>query len=266
MSDVAIDDILVEMRAKSPLVQCITNYVAMNTAANVLLAAGASPAMIHAEEEAGEFAGIVSALTVNIGTLSPQWVSGMKAAVKGAKTAGTPWVFDPVAHFASSFRKNAALEILDLGPDVLRGNASEILAFSGVTAAGKGVDAGDAVSSAEETARKLANERGMVVAVTGETDFITDGRRSAHIGGGSALMPQVTALGCALTCLVGAFAGSHRDDIFSATVTALAFYGTAGSRAHDKAEGPGSFQMHFLDALSAVTPEHLNREARIEMR
>lgn len=266
MSDVAIDDILAEMRTKSPLVQCITNYVAMNTAANVLLAAGASPAMIHAEEEAEEFAGIVSALTVNIGTLSPQWVCGMKAAVKGASAAGTPWVFDPVAHFATSFRKNAALEMLDLGPNVLRGNASEILAFSGATGGGKGVDAGDAVSSAEKTARQLASERRMIVAVTGETDFITDGTRSAHIAGGSPLMPQVTALGCALTCLVGAFAGSHRNDVFAATTTALAFYAVAGSRAHKKAEGPGSFQAHFLDALAAVTPEDLKREARIEIQ
>lgn len=65
-------NLLREMREAAPLVQCITNYVAMNIAANVLLAAGASPAMVHAEEEAGEFAGFAGALTVNIGTASPQ--------------------------------------------------------------------------------------------------------------------------------------------------------------------------------------------------
>ncbi|MEO0924003.1 MAG: hydroxyethylthiazole kinase, partial [Pseudomonadota bacterium] len=32
------------LRANAPLVHCITNYVAMNIAANVTLAAGASPA------------------------------------------------------------------------------------------------------------------------------------------------------------------------------------------------------------------------------
>ena len=58
------------MRAAVPLVHNITNFVAMNIAANVLLAAGASPAMVHAVEEAGEFAGFAGALTINIGTLS----------------------------------------------------------------------------------------------------------------------------------------------------------------------------------------------------
>lgn len=56
------------MRATPPLVHCITNYVAMSIAANVLLAAGASPAMVHAEEEAGEFVAIAGALTINFGT------------------------------------------------------------------------------------------------------------------------------------------------------------------------------------------------------
>ncbi|AJY47399.1 hydroxyethylthiazole kinase [Martelella endophytica] len=263
MTTIAVDTILEKMRAETPLVQCITNYVAMNIAANVLLAAGASPAMIHAEEEAGEFAGIVSALTINIGTLSPPWIAGMKAAAAGAKAAGTPWVLDPVAHFATSYRARAAQEILDLGPTILRGNASEILAFSGATSGGKGVDAGDTVEAAEETARALARERKMVVAVTGETDFVTDGEREARIGGGSALMPQVTALGCALTCLVGAFAGAWRDDAFEATVTALALYGVAGKRAHQLAQGPGSFQVAFLDTLAAINPAELKAKVEI---
>ena len=76
------------MRETTPLVQCITNYVAMNIAANVLLAAGASPAMVHAEEEAGEFVSAADALTINIGTPSPSWIGGMKAAAAAARKAG----------------------------------------------------------------------------------------------------------------------------------------------------------------------------------
>ncbi|WP_174803851.1 hydroxyethylthiazole kinase [Martelella limonii] len=262
MADLA--PILKKMRDDAPLVQCITNYVAMNVTANVLLAAGASPAMVHAEEEAGDFAGIAAALLVNIGTLSPQWLAGMKAAIATANRLNTPWVLDPVAHFATPFRSAAAREILDLGPTILRGNASEILAFSGATSAGKGVDAGDSVAAAEETAIALARERGMVVAVTGARDFVTDGTRHVRIGGGSALMPRVTALGCALSGLVGAYAGSLRDDAFMATVAALCQYGIAGARAASEADGPGSFQVRFLDALAAVTPDDLAREAELE--
>jgi hydroxyethylthiazole kinase len=42
---------LADLRERRPLVQNITNYVAMTFSANVLLALGASPAMVHAAEE-----------------------------------------------------------------------------------------------------------------------------------------------------------------------------------------------------------------------
>lgn len=239
------------MQAARPLVQCITNYVAMNVAANVLLAAGASPAMVHAPEEAGEFAAIAGALTVNIGTLSPHWVRGMEAAVAGARAAGRPWVLDPVAAGATGYRTGAARALLAQGPAVVRGNASEILALGGAASSGRGVDAGDAVAAAEDAARGLASRLGAVVAVTGEIDFVTDGARAARLEGGDALMPRVTALGCALTALVGACVAGAGDRL-AATAAALAAFKVAGAAAGAVAAGPGSFQPAFLDALAAL--------------
>jgi hydroxyethylthiazole kinase len=246
-------DVLRAIRANPPLVQCITNYVAMNVAANVLLAVGASPAMLHAPEESGDFAQVVSALTVNIGTLSPYWVDGMKAAIAGAQAAGKPWVLDPVAHYASPWRGEVARELLGLRPTVLRGNASEILALAGGSSVAKGADAGDPVEAAEAGARDLATRTGSVVAVTGEVDFVTHGKRAVRITGGSEWMPCVTALGCSLTCLVGA--GVAVADAFDGTVAALAIFAAAGEEAAKLAEGPGSFGWRFLDALSALQPD-----------
>ncbi len=142
--------LLTGMRAKNPLVQNITNFVAMNIAANVMLAAGASPAMVHTKEEAGEFARIAAALTINIGTLSPDFLAGMKAAAAAASEAGKPWVLDPVAHYATSYRRAALAELMELKPTVIRGNASEIIALSGSQSSGHGVDSGDSVAAAEE--------------------------------------------------------------------------------------------------------------------
>ena len=135
-----MDQILADLRAKNPLVHCITNYVAMNISANVLLAAGASPAMIHTPEEKADFARIASALTINIGTLSPPWVEGMKKAITAAKNADVPWVFEPVGHFATPYRAAVAKDILEMGPPILRGNASEIMALAGQSSEAKGVD------------------------------------------------------------------------------------------------------------------------------
>ncbi|MDQ0318588.1 hydroxyethylthiazole kinase [Pararhizobium capsulatum DSM 1112] len=249
---------LTQMRARAPLVQCITNYVAMNIAANVMLAAGASPAMVHAPEEAGEFAGIAGALTINIGTLSTQWIAGMEAAAKAANAAGKPWALDPVAHYATGFRRDATRSLMGLKPAIIRANASEIIALAGGTGAGKGVDSGDSVEFAEQSAILLARQHRAVVAVTGEVDFVTDGLRSAHIHGGSALMPKITALGCSLTCLVGAFVAVRPDAPFDATIAALATFAAAGTEAAKLAEGPGSFQWRFLDALAALDPAALD--------
>lgn len=254
---------LAAMRQKNPLVQCITNYVAMNIAANVLLASGASPAMIHAEAEAGEFAAVAGALTINIGTLSPDWVAGMEAAAKAANSAGRPWVFDPVAHHATSFRRQTAARLLTLSPAIIRANASEIIALADGASRGQGVDSQDSVAQAEDAAYRLAHEYQAIVAVTGETDFVTDGTRGLHIRGGSALMPRVTALGCSLTCLVGAFAAVFPDAPLDATVAALALFAVVGEHAASQARGPGSFAWHFLDALSEVDGPMLDQEARI---
>lgn len=256
----ASTDLLSALRNQNPLVHCITNYVAMNIAANVVLAAGASPAMVHAPEEIGDFTPICRALTVNIGTLSTSWRTSMMTAAQFANENSIPWVLDPVAHFISGYRRAAAQDLLALRPRIVRGNASEILALAGENGAGKGADSGDEVSSAEGAAQKLAEACGAVIAVTGSIDFVTDGSQSAHIHGGSSIMPMVTALGCSQTALMGAYAAV--GPAFDAAVGALAHFKVAGSHAASKAQGPGSFQMHFLDSITATQPADLKAAIR----
>lgn len=235
----------------------------MNYAANTLLAAGASPAMVHAPEEAGEFASLASAVTINIGTLSSPWLDGMHAAAKAAHEHGKPWVLDPVAHFATAFRRKAVEELLALKPAVIRGNASEILALAGDASSGHGVDSGDSVERAEVSALVLARRTNAVVAVTGAIDFVTDGHHSARIAGGSALMPKVTAMGCALTCLTGAFVAVTPAAPWEATVGALACFSVAGAQAAQQSSGPGSFAWRFIDALAALDGQTLQAQAQV---
>lgn len=263
LSDLALAsrDLYAAVRRDAPLVQCLTNFVSMNTAANTLLAIGASPAMVHAAEEAPEFAAISGAVVINIGTLSAPWLDSMLRTAAAASQADTPWVLDPVAHHATAFRRDAVRRLLDLRPAVIRGNASEIIALGGGQSASKGVDARDPVQQAEQAARELARARATVVAVTGEVDFVTDGQREVRVADGSPLMPQVTATGCALTAVVGAFAAVARDDAYTAAVAALSCFGIAGRRAGALAEGPGSFAWRFLDALAALETDSLTAES-----
>lgn len=257
---------LTDMRKAAPLVQCMTNYVSMNIMANVLLAAGASPAMVHAEEEAAEFAGITSALAINIGTFSGHWLRAMEASARVAGERGIPWVLDPVAVGATSFRNQGSTALLKLSPTIIKGNASEVIALAGIgagiSAKGKGADAVHGVEAAIEPAIELARQSGAVVVATGPVDFVTDGSIHYRITNGHALMPKVTALGCALGGIMGAFAASGTP-LLQGTVSALAYYGLAGELAAEGAEGPGSFALRFVDALSQIDAEMLSERAQV---
>ncbi|MGH3423158.1 MAG: hydroxyethylthiazole kinase [Nocardioidaceae bacterium] len=242
---------------RAPLVQCITNYVSMDIAANVLNAAGASPAMVHDAREAGEFAGIASAVVANIGTLSPPWVEGMTAAVKVAHERGTPWVLDPVAVGATSYRRETVAALLEHDPTVIRGNASEIRTIATSVAEGRGVDSAAGSEEALDAAVELAGRTGAVVAVTGREDVVTDGGRTLLVHGGHPWMPRITALGCSASALVGACCAVHEDPLVAAAA-ALAMIAAAGERAGVDAAGPGSLRWRLLDELTALDGDDLS--------
>ena len=133
------------IRHQAPLVHNITNYVAMNTSANALLAIGASPVMAHAEQEVADMIGIAMALVINIGTLSEKWIESMKKAMLQAKNCGVPIVLDPVGAGATPYRTETVLELLSIAPfAIIRGNASEIMALANENSPTKGVEIGRA--------------------------------------------------------------------------------------------------------------------------
>ncbi len=253
-------DCLSALRASTPLIQCITNTVVTNFTANVLLAAGASPAMADLPGEAGDFAAIASATLVNLGTPYAEQRTGAFEAVSAANRAGTPWVLDPVAIGALKLRTEMAFKLRDLTPTVIRGNASEILVLADSGTGGRGVDATDSVGTAAAHARNLALKSGAVVAVSGPQDLVTDGTRSVLVHGGSGLLTQVTGGGCALGAICAAFIAVH-DDAFIATVAAHAFYSAAAERAAGISNGPGSFAVNFIDALHQLDAQELKNKA-----
>jgi hydroxyethylthiazole kinase len=255
---------LAEIRRTGPLVHNITNYVVMNNTANALLALGASPAMVHAADEVEEFVGISRALVVNIGTLSAPWVAAMRAAADRAGKLGVPWALDPVGVGATTFRNAVAADLAARGPAVIRGNASEILALAGTGARTKGVDSAHGTDAAIDAARELARRTGATVAVTGATDYVTDGERLAALSNGHPLMAKVTGMGCTATAIVGAFLAVERD-AFGAAVQGLTALGVAGETAAERSPGPGSLQVQLLDALHLLDEATITDRARIEL-
>lgn len=254
------------IREQAPLVHNITNYVVMNNTANALLSLGASPVMAHAEEEIADMLAISSALVINIGTLSGPWINSMRTAISLASERHLPIVLDPVGAGATRFRTRTMQELLSTGqPTVLRGNASEIMALELAEAGAKGVDSRHSSDVAVDIGRHLATQLDCTVCISGATDWILTHTDSVQVFNGHPLMPRVTGLGCTASALIGAFCAVNSSPS-AATAHAMAVMGIAGEIAGEQAAGPGTFQLHFLDALHLLSEADIIQRANLSSK
>lgn len=246
-----------------PLIHHITNLVVTNLTANVTLAVGASPVMAYAREEVADMARLARAVVLNMGTLTAEEVEAMLLAGQAANAAGIPVIFDPVGAGATPFRTATAQRFVrELRIDILRGNASEIAAVSGLGGQTKGVDAGEVSVPVSQMARQVARDSGAVVVVTGATDYISDGERLIAVDNGHAMLTTVTGTGCSATSVIAAFRAVEAEGV-TAGAAALAYYGLAAEHAAATSRGPASFQAALLDALCNLEGEELARGVKI---
>lgn len=253
---------LAALRARAPLIHNITNLVVTNSTANALLAIGASPAMVEGTDEVAEFAAIADALVINLGTMSSPRAAAARLAAASAVAAGKPWVLDPVAVGAISYRTALARDLLALRPTIIRGNASEIMALAGMGGAGKGVDSRAAAEAAIAAAQALARQTGATVAVSGAVDHIVTTTHHAQVLNGHPMMPRVTGLGCTATAICAACIAVEPDPLLAAT-HGMALIGIAGEMAAERARGPGSLQVQILDALYLLDADVLEDKVRV---
>jgi hydroxyethylthiazole kinase len=254
-----------ELRERKPLVHQITNYVVMNETANATLALGALPVMAHAQEEVEEMVGLASALVLNIGTLSAPWVEAMLLAGRAANERGVPIVLDPVGAGATRYRTDTARRLLDeLEIAVVRGNAGEVATLVGVDAEVRGVESVGAAGDTRELARKAAASLGVVAAVTGAVDHVSDRDQVVGVANGHELLAAVSGTGCMATAITGCFLAVKPEAPLEAAVEALVAFGVAGEDASETAKGPGTFHANLYDALAALGPATLDDRARLE--
>lgn len=262
LSAAEVASVMARLRQQVPLVHCITNIVVAGFTANVLLAVGASPAMVENDQESAEFAGIADALLINLGTLSAERVRAIRAAAPAAAAAGTPWVFDPVAVGPLAFRTSLAADLVQHRPAVIRGNPSEVLSLAGAAGAGRGVDSTADSSAAVGDARQLAAASGGVVAVSGRVDYVTDGSATLEVHSGDPLMTKVTGVGCALGALVAACCAVEESALVAAAA-ATTMLTVAAEVAAQGSAGPGTFAASLIDSLykldEATLVRHLER-------
>lgn len=258
-----IAEALARIREQRPLVHHITNAVTMNDVANVTLYLGALPVMAHAPQEAAEMTALARALVLNLGTPDPARIEAMFIAGQRANRAGIPIVLDPVGAGATRLRRDTALRLLDeLTITIVRGNAGEIGTLAGAGGRVVGVQSVEGPDDPAAVSRRMARERGLVVALTGERDLVSDGSRVLGVDNGHRWLTTVSGTGDMATTAVAVFAAVEPDHLL-ATAGGLACLGLAAERAAQEAHGPASFRVALLDQLYHLTPEQLAAGARI---
>lgn len=256
-----VDDCLA-VRNSSPLVLCMTNYVAMNITANALLAIGASPLMSSCQEEMEDVVAGCSSICINIGCIDHEQLRAMKTALNASKQNQVPWILDPVGVGVSRYRMQACMDLLAIRPPtIIRGNASEIMTLAGMSVSVLGVDSQETVETACEAALMLAKRYETAVVVSGSADFITDGKKKIKITNGSLIMKKVTAMGCVSSAIAATFSAIDGDGFCSAT-NAMALMGIAGERSAANAMGSGSFQKCFIDELYNCDPQFFFKDIK----
>ncbi|PXW89221.1 hydroxyethylthiazole kinase [Streptohalobacillus salinus] len=236
------------IRVKSPLVHSITNQVVMNFTANGLLALGARPVMADDRGEVAEMTAQSDALLINIGTLTERTKESMFIAGKKANECGIPIVLDPVGVGATAYRKETVRQLLaSIDIALVKGNSSEIYTLCYGESKGRGVDA-DAAEDAFQLTKDFYRKYGTVALVTGEEDVLyTEGAWFVSKTGTKQLS-LITGTGCLLGAVIASFLAVDQD-VTKVVLEAVSFYTVASERAEKNSHGPGSFQMHMLDAL-----------------
>jgi hydroxyethylthiazole kinase len=251
------------VRAQSPLVHNITNFVVMNNTANALLAVGASPIMAHAHSEVQDMTSICQSLVINIGTLDEYWVKSMLLAAEKAHQLNKPWILDPVGAGATSYRNHTISALLCYKPTVIRGNASEIMALAkDNTTPTKGVDSTAESNEAIVAAKMIVDEYETLVCISGKTDIIVGKDTLIYLNNGDALMTKVTGLGCSATAVIGAFIAVIKNTA-EAIAAAMGLFSIAGELAAKQSAGPGSLQVQLLDKLHNITEEEFLQTLKI---
>ena len=268
---------LENVRAKTPLVHNITNYVTVNDVANVLLAAGGSPIMSDDADDVEDITSICGGLNINIGTLNKNTIPSMFLAGKKANALGHIVLLDPVGAGASRLRTDTANRLMqEVRFDAVRGNISEIKTLCTGSGSTKGVDADavDAVTEANlddgvQLVKTFAQRAGCIVTVTGAIDLVSDGERCWCIRNGRAEMSRITGTGCQLSALMTAFLVANPDRKLDAAAAAVCMMGLAGEIGWanmQPGDGNSTYRNRIIDAIFNMTGDALEEGAKYELR
>lgn len=243
----------------SPLVQCITNEITVESMANALLYIDAKPVMADAVQEFPEFFAQNNALLLNLGHISPEREKSLLAAGSFAAETHTPTVVDLVGVSATQLRYELGHQLLANHPNVVKGNISEMRRFSGLKSTGRGVDGSQldqspaAFSELAEALKQLTRRfPATTFLATGQTDLVISAHGQWRLENGVLQLDRFTGTGDIVGALIAALLGVGLTND-AAVVIAVSYFNCCGEvAAAENTGGLASFRERTLDQLSLL--------------
>lgn len=243
------------IREKRPLIESITNPVTVNDCANILLAVGASPIMAHHINEVKEVQKSCNGLLLNLGATDDY--ESMLIAAKTANESGHPIVLDPVGVAISGYRRDFLVSMMEKTHiDCIRCNYGEAISIIDNKGANEGLDSKVSLENESDKAKFIekvsdfSEKKGIFMLVSGPVDYIIYGNRVEEVSLGSAMMKNVTGMGCMYSEVAAAFLAVDKsaDSLKNAAI----LYGECGKEAEEMMGKGGtmSFRNAFIDCMS----------------
>lgn len=255
-----------QVRNKKTVVHHITNYISINDCANVTLAIGSSPIMANDPDEVAEVVAQSDALVLNLGTPNTRMLDSIRIAGKQANAMGIPVVLDPVGAGFTRARSQAVVQLLlSVRMSAIRGNLAEISRMSGIEAPTRGIDSLSVQGNVADIVRRAAKKMGCIVAATGVSDYISDGRTVIRVDNGDPLLARVTGTGCMTTSLVAACCSAMSDPL-AAVAAGVTIMGVAGEISRSllvNGDGTGTFRVRLMDAISNIRGDDILKRGKV---
>ncbi len=260
--------ILSKIKKLNPIVLNVANAVTPQYVADAISFIGGSPIMFEDTEDGKELAKIAGAITLNMGTPTPNSLAKALIVGKVANKRNIPVLLDPVAIGATKVRRTHTEKVLKkVKVDFIRGNVSEIAALLGSAWSGKGIDAEKGASFKKEYAVAVAvaaaRKTGATIILSGETDIITDGHTVYAVTNGHPYLTVNVGSGDILDAIIATATAVDRS--LETTAYATAILSVAADMAIEKTLGkPYSFFHEIWDTLGTMTDRDLCKRIHIQ--
>lgn len=258
-----LETIFTRLENENHTIHCLTNPIAMNDMANVILSLNQSPIMADNPREVEEITEKSSALLINLGNIQDYRMEAMKKSAHRANKSSIPLVLDLVGVSASSLRLDFALELLKTYRfDLIKGNYSEIFSLEEEKTSTSGVDSKDLdIKEIIGKAKKLSKTYNTKILASGRKDIACDNNETYILSNGDYRLKKLTGTGC----ILGAICTSCLaiENSLEALILGISIENISSEDIREDM-GLGSFKLAFLDKISLLDMKTIKERIKYE--